>query len=304
MEDLKVSILVNCYNSEPYLKEALDSIYAQGYENFEIILVDNCSTDKTAEIAKSYDSRLKYYKTETNVPLYKARNFGLMFVSGDLLAFLDSDDYWLPHKLKHQVSLIERVDADFVYGNSFNKYESGEGRAVLKNFYLCLMAAMKQFKPSKVISPLKLIKNYDINLQTVLLKTSVIGKITFDDRLNLMGDLDFFFKLIWIAKAKIYFDRSFVSVSRIHARQLSRQNSFNWSQESRLVLKQLKPYLADDETKLFRKFFIRFFRTSALFESGHQKVALKMKCDYVFYGAGYALHYLKTLIQAGKSFIH
>ena len=60
----KVSVLMNCYNGEKYLREAIDSVYAQTYPDWEIIFIDNVSTDNSALIAKSYDSRLRYYKTE------------------------------------------------------------------------------------------------------------------------------------------------------------------------------------------------------------------------------------------------
>ena len=88
-----VSIIMNCYNGEQYLKEAIDSIYAQTYNNWEVIFIDNCSTDNSAEIAKSYeDERIKYHKVRKNIPLYAARNIAINKCNGEYIGFLDCDD--------------------------------------------------------------------------------------------------------------------------------------------------------------------------------------------------------------------
>ncbi|MEK7079138.1 MAG: glycosyltransferase, partial [Patescibacteria group bacterium] len=65
----KVSIIMNCFNGSKYLRESIDSVYAQTYRNWEIIFWDNASTDNSAEIAKNYDSRLRYFRSERNYPL-------------------------------------------------------------------------------------------------------------------------------------------------------------------------------------------------------------------------------------------
>ena len=95
-----VSVIMNCYNSDSYLKEAIDSIYAQTYSNWEIIFWDNASTDKSSDIAKSYDNKVKYYKAESTTSLGEARFLAVEKSIGEYLAFLDCDDYWLPEKLK------------------------------------------------------------------------------------------------------------------------------------------------------------------------------------------------------------
>ena len=71
-----VSIVINCYNGEEFLKSAIDSIYSQTYTNWEIIFWDNCSTDRSSEIALSYDKRLRYFKSTTDVPIpiYEAKS--------------------------------------------------------------------------------------------------------------------------------------------------------------------------------------------------------------------------------------
>ncbi|MDA7931165.1 glycosyltransferase, partial [Akkermansiaceae bacterium] len=111
-----ISVLINCYNGERFLREAIDSVYAQSYKNWEIVFVDNCSTDASAEIARSYDDRLKYYRTEKNISLGEARNFGVDFC-GKYIATLDADDVWEHTALEILYKGITSGDFALCYGN-------------------------------------------------------------------------------------------------------------------------------------------------------------------------------------------
>ena len=97
-EEPLVSIIMNCYNSDRFLNEAIDSVYSQTYQNWEIIFWDNASTDTSAIIAKSYDERVKYHFESKTTSLGKARNLAVKKASGKYIAFLDCDDLWLPQK--------------------------------------------------------------------------------------------------------------------------------------------------------------------------------------------------------------
>ncbi|MBK87177.1 MAG: hypothetical protein CMC86_08320, partial [Flavobacteriaceae bacterium] len=93
MKNKLVSIIVNCFNGEKYLSQTLESILSQNYMNFEVIFVDNCSTDSSAKIFKKIkDKRFKYFKTKKKIKLYASRNFALKKCKGNFIAFLDSDD--------------------------------------------------------------------------------------------------------------------------------------------------------------------------------------------------------------------
>jgi len=103
-----VSVIINCYNGDKYLREAIDSVFAQTYTNWEIIFWDNCSTDDSAEIAKSYDERLKYYFAHSNTRLGDARNHAIEKATGEFIAFIDVDDIWLHEKLEIQINAIKQ----------------------------------------------------------------------------------------------------------------------------------------------------------------------------------------------------
>ena len=114
-----VSVIMNCFNGEKYLRDAIDSVILQTYRNWEIIFWDNQSNDKSAKIFKDYkDGRLKYYLAASHIEiLYKARNYALKKANGEFIAFLDVDDWWLPEKLEKQIPLFDDPEVGLVYGN-------------------------------------------------------------------------------------------------------------------------------------------------------------------------------------------
>ena len=114
-----VSVVMNCFNGDRFLCEAIDSVYAQTYDNWEIIFWDNCSTDKSAEIANSYDSKLKYFYGDKNIPLGAARNKALEQCRGEYISFLDVDDIWLQKKMEKQVQLHQNSEIKLSYTNTY-----------------------------------------------------------------------------------------------------------------------------------------------------------------------------------------
>ena len=126
-----VSIIMNCWNCEKYLREALDSVYAQTYPHWEIIFWDNASTDQSGEMARSYDHRLRYFKGEVTIPLGAARNKALEQAKGEFIAFLDCDDAWLPEKLEKQIPLF----ADPQGRAGFLRYGIISMIAIMRNNY-------------------------------------------------------------------------------------------------------------------------------------------------------------------------
>lgn len=95
-----VSVVINCLNGAPFLAEAIDSVYAQTFSDYEIVFWDNASTDNTDEIAQSYDHNLRYFRAEKTIPLGAARNLALQQCEGEYVAFLDCDDIWEPQHLE------------------------------------------------------------------------------------------------------------------------------------------------------------------------------------------------------------
>jgi len=106
-----VSVLMTVYNREKYIAEAIESVLQSTYTNFELIIVDDCSTDTSVEIAKSYeakDKRIKVYVNEKNVGDYPNRNRAATYANGKYIKYLDSDDIIYPHGLQVMVEAMER----------------------------------------------------------------------------------------------------------------------------------------------------------------------------------------------------
>lgn len=104
-----VSVLMNCYNGEKYLRPALDSVLAQKYQNWELIFWDNQSTDESAVICKSYgDSRIRYFFAEEHTELGAARILAFQKIRGDFVAILDADDVSHPDRLTRQVAFLKQ----------------------------------------------------------------------------------------------------------------------------------------------------------------------------------------------------
>ncbi len=116
MADL-VSIITPSYNTAEYIAETIRSVQAQTYKDFEMIIVDDCSTDNTDEVVKPFleDGRIKYLKNEKNSGAAVSRNRALREAKGKWIAFLDSDDLWEPEKLQKQIEFMEKNGYKFSY---------------------------------------------------------------------------------------------------------------------------------------------------------------------------------------------
>ena len=118
METL-VSIITPVYNAEKYLEETILSVINQSYKNWELLLIDDCSTDKSYEIIQEYlkiDKRIKYLKNERNSGPAITRNRGLENSKGEYIAFLDSDDFWKEDKLKNQINFMKENNIFMCHG--------------------------------------------------------------------------------------------------------------------------------------------------------------------------------------------
>lgn len=118
MADL-VSIIMPSFGTAPFIAESIESVQAQSYKNWELIIVDDCSPDNTDDVVRPYlsDERIKYLKNEKNSGAAVSRNRALREAKGKWIAFLDSDDLWMPEKLEKQIRFMEKNGYHFSYTN-------------------------------------------------------------------------------------------------------------------------------------------------------------------------------------------
>ena len=144
-----VSIITPCFNSEKYVSQTIHSVLNQTHQNWELLLVDDCSSDETfATISKfaSQDNRIKAFKLDKNSGAGVARNFAIHQASGNYIAFLDADDLWKPEKLDKQISFMQTQKIPFTFsfyetideaGNLRNETITTPSKITYKQLYFC-----------------------------------------------------------------------------------------------------------------------------------------------------------------------
>ena len=182
-----VSIVMNCYNGEKYLREAINSALAQTYQNWEIIFWDNQSTDRSAEIFKSYnDPRLKYFYAPKNTRLFEARNYAIEKTNGEFVSFLDVDDWWAPEKLEKQIPLFDDPEVGLVHSNYWFVNERKNTKSLM----------LKRDIPSGMVLN-DLLADYFVGILTMVVRRSALEQLeyTCDSRFSIIGDLDLVVRL-------------------------------------------------------------------------------------------------------------
>lgn len=149
---LRCSVVMIAYNAEKYIKAAIDSVLSQTMEDFELIIVNDCSKDSTEKIIKNYtDPRIRYFKNKENLKISKTRNYGVSQAKADYVAFIDSDDVWLNTKLERQVSYMEETGAKICY--SGYGFIADDGTLQNKVFNVPKQVDFKRLLKQNVITP-------------------------------------------------------------------------------------------------------------------------------------------------------
>ena len=168
MEEL-VSIITPCYNSEKYIKETYDSIKNQSYQNWEWIIIDDCSSDNSVNIVKNIsDNRIKLVLNKSNSGAAVSRNKGLELAHGRYITFIDSDDLWLPTFLKTSIDYLKENQEELVY-------------ATYKRVDEKLNPLLNDFIAEDQIDYNRILFNCPIPMLTSVYDSKRIGKIRFPD---------------------------------------------------------------------------------------------------------------------------
>lgn len=184
-----VSVIIPAYNRADLLPRAIDSVLAQTYQHFEIIIVDDASTDDTQAVVQAIgDRRIRYLRHERNQGGASARNTGIDAASGEFVAFLDSDDVWLPEKLERQLDFIGSSGEDsgntLYYAQSVS--DDGLKKIVLPKRGKLLHEALTTYLFQK---------GGDVQTISVILNRELAAKIRFRADLKRHQDWDFYIRL-------------------------------------------------------------------------------------------------------------
>lgn len=168
MNEPLVSIITPVYNSSEFLIETIESVLAQSYINWEHIFVDDCSIDNSVQIIKKYidkDPRIKLFQLPKNMGAGPSRNFAIKEAKGKYIAFLDSDDYWIPEKLAIQIRYMEDNFIDF--SHSSYGYWNTKSEIIRKPFIVS----------DYPLSYKDLLKRTEISCLTAIYNQETIGKM-------------------------------------------------------------------------------------------------------------------------------
>lgn len=228
-----VSIIMNCFNGEQYIKEAINSVYAQTYSNWEIIFWDNASSDNSYEIAESYDARIKLFKSEKTTSLGEARSRAIKNAKGDWLAFLDVDDIWLPEKLEHQMLGLIGSNHILSYGGIS---EVDQNLNIIRNLH------PRWVSGEQLSSQLRY---FEINLVTAVVNRQKLHElgINFDEKMEASEEYNLFLKLL--PHGTVFVCEEILALYRVYQESLTFKKMERWSIERRITLEELAANIPD-----------------------------------------------------------
>ena len=233
----KVSIIVNCYNGAKYLKECLDSIQKQSYKNYELIFWDNKSQDNSKEIFLNYknDNRFKYFYADLHTTLYEARNLAIEKTSGEYLAFLDTDDWWVEDYLLNRVKIFDQRDEYiFSFSNCYHYFQRKKNKKILTKIIM----------PSGNVFDF-ISKNYLVKMSCLVIKKKVFtNEKKFNKKFNIIGDFEFVMRLA--AKYKGFSINKPQAYIRFHSQNFLSNNRDMFYDEYKSwyeAVKDIEPYI-------------------------------------------------------------
>lgn len=239
-----ISVIIPSYNRAHILLKSVQSVLSQTYTNIELIIVDDASTDNTAEIVTNIkDSRVKYICLDRNSGACAARNRGIREASGDCIAFNDSDDQWHPDKLERQLAFLEKNNADVVIC-SMDCYDEDE-----KNFLHTFPKAM----PEGPVTYENLLVYNCSSTQLLVGKAECFKNVLFDEDMPRLQDWDELLRLS--QKYKIFRQNDILVDTFMQKDSITRHPEKGTAAMNRLLTKHHDAVFSD--TAITEAFFTR-----------------------------------------------
>lgn len=283
-----VSVVMNCLNGAEYLREAMDSVFAQTFQDWEIVFVDNASTDKSLAIAHSYGDRVTCLTSLKTVPLGKARNVALEASRGGYLAFLDCDDIWAPEKLERQLPLFEKSSVGLVFSDVICFNRTGYARPKYGH------ASPPQ---GRVFDRMVVFDNF-VCFSTAVVRSKIVKEqdIWFDPTLTVIEDTDFFARLCrdW----EVAYAPHPLCRYRMHEKSWSYLASQHFFDEQEQVMDKYSRLFPEFEQRYAAGIRIRMARDRAVLEwkKGNQWQARRILKSILFKRRRHCLDYCAMLL--------
>ena len=258
-----VTVIIPLFNAQNYIAQTIESVIGQTYKNWELIIVDDCSTDNSLEIVKGYeakDRRIKLIELKSNFggPA-RPRNIGLDISNGEYLAFLDADDVWLKDKLQVQVREMELNNLDFTSTDS-NFIDINNNDTIINKYKIIVF--LKKLKSKAKLSDV--IKGNFIRTSSVIISKKFISK--FDENKDFIGveDLYLWMKILNDKNVKYRYISEKLIKYRISSLSLSERGQ-NQKQAIRANLCILKFILENQKYVYIKYFYIRIIKLAFIY---------------------------------------
>lgn len=236
MDNCLISVILPTFNRGYIIGKAIQSVLEQTISNWELIIVDDASTDNTEDIVKSFnDSRIIFAKNERNMGANFARNRGCTIAKGEFFAFLDSDNVWVCDKLERQLESLLHSEEDVAFVFSRGKIIDGNTKVVPdKNFKISLL--------EKILH-----RQNVIDTNTVLLKRSVFEDVGgFDNNMPRIQDWDIFFRIIVVYHYKAIYIPKILDFNVMQPNSISKSD-YRYQKAISIFLKKYRNYLNTEE---------------------------------------------------------
>lgn len=210
-----ISVIIPTYNRAYLVKDAINSVLSQTYQEFEILVVDDGSTDDTVKVVNSFqDERIKYIYQENSGKPSVVRNKGIKEAKGDFIAFLDSDDLWHPEMLEKHINIL-KDNPDIGFSTNWSLYQTFDGKELFQK--KCLAHNQKEYLEYMLLDPDKAYTGTGSSL----IRKEILQKAgLFDEEMTFCEDWDLFFRMA--ALSEIYNIEEILTYVRNHKESISK----------------------------------------------------------------------------------
>ncbi|MBR2215365.1 MAG: glycosyltransferase [Selenomonadaceae bacterium] len=280
---IKVSIVTVCLNSKNCLEQAMRSVFYQNYDNIEYIVIDGGSTDGTLDIIKKYERNITYWVSERDKGIYDAMNKGVAKATGDIIGFMNSDDWYETDSISTIVATFSASDADIVYGDAIRI----NGNA---------------FQKQQTLRLKDLIFGMNICHQASFTRSKLLRENPFDTSYKISADYNFFLKMYFQGKK---FRRVDAVIAFYRLGGISSNPWKNYIETRNVSLKLSKENVSAEFYQTIRRYFkdyrfhplLFFLMARCQTKQVHSIKLLLEKYDFILFGAGKMGHKLLVVMR-------